>query len=356
LTPPSREGSVTPTPEDLDEPPQTPKEDNSIYPIPTIAELVEDLSAVTDVIGLAQHLNVATNDDGTVSIEDVCTKWLDENPQNTWGEVINALKSMDQLQLATELENKYKISPFITVEENDAVTPSESDVQKTPQHETVSNKEVTKKEVAATTKQVSFSVEVSEVPPLPIDEREEEESPISPTSPCTPNEDVPVEEEKVISPTSPSRPKPIPPPKPDSTTWPRQRASGGPQKRKTDVFKVIGRQDPNFTVRRQQANMQQEIEKIQGVKAEMEALLNVELDDDMGKSISDGVLLCQLVNKLYPHTISNIHLPKNSEPLSAPKQTMNVAAFLAACKKLHVSETVVSLCNLSGSGGIYLCV
>jgi hypothetical protein len=73
----------------------------------------------------------------------------------------------------------------------------------------------------------------------------------------------------------------------------------------------------------------------------MEALLNVELDDDMGKSISDGVLLCQLVNKLYPHTISNIHLPKNSEPLSAPKQTMNVAAFLAACKKLHVSETVV---------------
>jgi hypothetical protein len=59
--------------------------------------------------------------------------------------------------------------------------------------------------------------------------------------------------------------------------------------------------------------MQQEIEKIQGVKAEMEALLNVELDDDMGKSISDGVLLCQLVNKLYPHTISNIHLPKNSE-------------------------------------------
>jgi hypothetical protein len=185
-----------------------------VYPIPTIAELVEDLSAVTDVIGLAQHLNVATNDDGTVSIEDVCTKWLDENPQNTWGEVINALKSMDQLQLATELENKYKISPFITVEENDAVTPSESDVQKTPQHETVSNKEVTKKEVAATTKQVSFSVEVSEVPPLPIDEREEEESPISPTSPCTPNEDVPVEEEKVISPTSPSRPKPIPPPKP----------------------------------------------------------------------------------------------------------------------------------------------
>ena len=32
------------------------------------------------------------------------------------------------------------------------------------------------------------------------------------------------------------------------------------------MFKVIGKQDPNFTVRRQQANMQQEMEKIQSVK------------------------------------------------------------------------------------------
>ena len=86
--------------------------------------------------------------------------------------------------------------------------------------------------------------------------------------------------------------------------------------------------------------MQQEMEKIQSVKRvrerereggreggreeepceqflfspkDVELLLDTKLADDIGESISDGVVLCHLVNKLYPNTISTIHEPKGSE-------------------------------------------
>ena len=45
----------------------------------------------------------------------------------------------------------------------------------------------------------------------------------------------------------------------------------------------------------------------------MEELLGTKLADDLGESISDGVMLCQLVNKLHPNTISTIHEPKGTE-------------------------------------------
>ncbi len=51
----------------------------------------------------------------------------------------------------------------------------------------------------------------------------------------------------------------------DNTTWPKKR-SGGAHKRKGDVFKSIGKQDPNFTVRRMEVHMMEELEKIQAVK------------------------------------------------------------------------------------------
>ena len=88
--------------------------------------------------------------------------------------------------------------------------------------------------------------------------------------------------------------------------------------------------------------MQQEMEKIQSVKRvrererergrkggrenivnnsffllpslkDVELLLDTKLADDIGESISDGVVLCHLVNKLYPNTISTIHEPKGPE-------------------------------------------
>ena len=41
--------------------------------------------------------------------------------------------------------------------------------------------------------------------------------------------------------------------------------------------------------------------------------MDVKLDDDLGVSVSDGVLLCQLVNKLHPTTIANVHIPRQGE-------------------------------------------
>lgn len=41
----------------------------------------------------------------------------------------------------------------------------------------------------------------------------------------------------------------------------------------------------------------------------MEGLLEVELADDVGEWVSDGVLLCELINKLHPGTISTINIP-----------------------------------------------
>ena len=45
----------------------------------------------------------------------------------------------------------------------------------------------------------------------------------------------------------------------------------------------------------------------------MEDLLGVSLADDLGESISDGVLLCKLVNMLHPNTIATIHIPRDGE-------------------------------------------
>ncbi|XP_011403198.2 PREDICTED: leucine-rich repeat and calponin homology domain-containing protein 1-like [Amphimedon queenslandica] len=339
-TPPSREGSVTPTPEDLDqEEPSTPKEAKSQYPRPKLEEMTQELGSISDLEGLASSLGVSIEEPS--SCHDLFQKWLEDNPTYTWSEVLVALNKMGESSLALEIDKKYKLSSFDLQAANTSTASCN-----TPQHQSAG-------------KQVSFSVNVSEIPrdtiPSLSSEDDISEGRDQSLSPSVTSDDVAVEDMEgepppsplsPISPTHSEKPKgPEPPPKPKtkdtSTTWPRQKGQGGPQKRKKDVFKVIGKQDPNFTVRRQQANMQQEMEKIQSVKKDIEELLGTKLADDLGESISDGVLLCHLVNKLHPSTISTIHEPKGTEPLSAPKQTMNVAAFLAACKKLGVEETIV---------------
>lgn len=41
--------------------------------------------------------------------------------------------------------------------------------------------------------------------------------------------------------------------------------------------------------------------------------MNIKLDDDLGVSLDNGILLCQLVNKLHPNTIATIHVPRQGE-------------------------------------------
>ena len=39
----------------------------------------------------------------------------------------------------------------------------------------------------------------------------------------------------------------------------------------------------------------------------IESMMGVQLSDDIGDWIMDGVLVCQVVNKLHPGTINTIH-------------------------------------------------
>ena len=41
--------------------------------------------------------------------------------------------------------------------------------------------------------------------------------------------------------------------------------------------------------------------------------MGMTLTDDMGEWVSDGVILCQVVNKLHPGTIHSIHLPQEGQ-------------------------------------------
>lgn len=123
------------------------------------------------------------------------------------------------------------------------------------------------------------------------------------------------------------------------STWPRLKSPHRKKDRKDkDVFKFLKGGDPNYTVRRQQFQMSIILEKNRFVKNKIESLLEVTLPDDIGEWIVDGVMLCKLVNRLRPGTIPMIHTPTEGLPLSNAKQTMNIAAFINACRLFKVPD------------------
>ncbi|KAK5848738.1 hypothetical protein PBY51_006330 [Eleginops maclovinus] len=76
----------------------------------------------------------------------------------------------------------------------------------------------------------------------------------------------------------------------------------------------------------------------------LESRLKVSLPDDLGEALSNGTVLCQLVNQIRARSVSIIHIPSPAVPkLSSAKCRLNVENFLSACRKLGVSED--SLCS-----------
>ncbi|XP_041635536.1 leucine-rich repeat and calponin homology domain-containing protein 4 isoform X2 [Cheilinus undulatus] len=76
----------------------------------------------------------------------------------------------------------------------------------------------------------------------------------------------------------------------------------------------------------------------------LESRLKITLQDDLGEALSNGTILCQLVNHIRPRSVSIIHIPSPAVPkLSAAKSRLNVENFIAACRKLGVPED--SLCS-----------
>ncbi|XP_031730118.1 leucine-rich repeat and calponin homology domain-containing protein 4 isoform X2 [Anarrhichthys ocellatus] len=76
----------------------------------------------------------------------------------------------------------------------------------------------------------------------------------------------------------------------------------------------------------------------------LESRLKITLPEDLGEALSNGTVLCQLVNQIRPRSVSIIHIPSPAVPkLSSAKCRLNVENFIAACRKLGVTED--SLCS-----------
>ncbi|KAM7365966.1 hypothetical protein PAMP_015441 [Pampus punctatissimus] len=80
--------------------------------------------------------------------------------------------------------------------------------------------------------------------------------------------------------------------------------------------------------------------------ATLESRLKITLPEDLGEALSNGTVLCQLVNQIRPRSVSIIHIPSPAVPkLSSAKCRLNVENFIAACRKLGIPETDMCVCS-----------
>ncbi|KAM6909067.1 leucine-rich repeat and calponin homology domain-containing protein 4 [Xenentodon cancila] len=78
----------------------------------------------------------------------------------------------------------------------------------------------------------------------------------------------------------------------------------------------------------------------------LESRLKTTLPEDLGEALSNGTVLCQLVNQIRPRSVSIIHIPSPAVPkLSSAKSRLNVENFVAACRKLGVPESELCVCS-----------
>ncbi|XP_029139413.1 leucine-rich repeat and calponin homology domain-containing protein 4 [Protobothrops mucrosquamatus] len=87
-----------------------------------------------------------------------------------------------------------------------------------------------------------------------------------------------------------------------------------------------------------------ESELLGQLRKAIESHLNLTLAEDLGEALADGVILCQLANRLCPRSVPFIHVPSPAVPkLNPSKGRKNLQSFLAACRHLGIPE--VSLCG-----------
>ncbi|XP_074550521.1 leucine-rich repeat and calponin homology domain-containing protein 1 isoform X3 [Halichoeres trimaculatus] len=102
--------------------------------------------------------------------------------------------------------------------------------------------------------------------------------------------------------------------------------------------------DPQFTMRRKMEQLREELELMEQLRDSIESRLKVNLPEDLGSSLMDGVVLCHLANHIRPRSVGSIHVPSPAVPkLSMAKCRRNVENFLDACRKIGVPES--SLCS-----------
>ncbi|XP_033979543.1 leucine-rich repeat and calponin homology domain-containing protein 1 [Trematomus bernacchii] len=102
--------------------------------------------------------------------------------------------------------------------------------------------------------------------------------------------------------------------------------------------------DPQFTMRRKMEQLREELELTDHLRDSIESRLKVDLPEDLGSSLMDGVVLCHLANQIRPRSVGSIHVPSPAVPkLSMAKCRRNVENFLDACRKIGVPQDKLCL-------------
>ncbi|XP_054609911.1 leucine-rich repeat and calponin homology domain-containing protein 4 isoform X1 [Dunckerocampus dactyliophorus] len=137
----------------------------------------------------------------------------------------------------------------------------------------------------------------------------------------------------------PSSPKTSPPPaqnqKPNSFLF---RTSSRSNVRPTG----LSSSESHATVR----SPKEERAEVMQLRKTLETRLKITLPEDLGEALSNGTVLCQLVNSIRARSVSIIHIPSPAVPkLSSAKCRLNVEHFLVACRKLGVPEMDMCVCS-----------
>lgn len=72
--------------------------------------------------------------------------------------------------------------------------------------------------------------------------------------------------------------------------------------------------NPAFTIRRHIIHIQEEHKQIENLKKTIETKLKIQMPpassvEEIGVALSDGVILCHLVNQIFPRAVAIIHVP-----------------------------------------------
>ncbi|KAK2840376.1 hypothetical protein Q5P01_014116 [Channa striata] len=117
--------------------------------------------------------------------------------------------------------------------------------------------------------------------------------------------------------------------------------------------------DPQFTMRRKMEQLREELELMEQLRDSIESRLKIDLPEDLGSSLMDGVVLCHLANHIRPRSVGSIHVASPAVPkLSMAKCRRNVENFLDACRKIGVPEDKLCLPHhiLEEKGLVKVCV
>lgn len=128
--------------------------------------------------------------------------------------------------------------------------------------------------------------------------------------------------------------------------------------------------NPAFTIRRHIIQIQEEHKQVETLKKTIEARLKIQMPpassvEEIGVALSDGVVLCHLVNQIFPRAVAIIHVPSLAmvlelyftfhrkvksiiefffpykPKLSLAKCRKNVENFIDACRRIGLPEVII---------------